>query len=83
MTEAYRQMWQELGMDLERHDLFLAALPEAFSAVFLSQSNRPQGMAYFDNLLMEAHGGRIREILDRKKEGKPVVGTFCVFVGRN
>ncbi|SMB91330.1 Benzoyl-CoA reductase/2-hydroxyglutaryl-CoA dehydratase subunit, BcrC/BadD/HgdB [Thermanaeromonas toyohensis ToBE] len=79
-NEAYRQMWQELGMDLRQHDLFLAALPEAFNTVFLSQSNRPQGMAYFDNLLMEAHGGRIREILDRKKEGKPVVGTFCVFV---
>ncbi|GFN22856.1 3-hydroxyacyl-ACP dehydratase [Thermanaeromonas sp. C210] len=78
--EAYRQMWQELGMDLERHDLFLGVLPEAFGTVYLSQSNRPQGMGYFDNLLMEAHGGRIQEILERKKEGAPVVGTFCVFV---
>ncbi len=44
------------------------------------QDNRPKGMDYFDNLIAEIHGGRIAEILEAKKKGSPVVGTFCVFV---
>ncbi|WP_156276586.1 double-cubane-cluster-containing anaerobic reductase [Neomoorella glycerini] len=73
-------MWRALDMDLEKHDVFLGGLPGAFSEVFLQQENRPAGMAYFDNALAEAHGGRIKEILEQKKTGRPVVGTFCVFV---
>ena len=29
------QMWADLGMDLEKHDLLCAALPGAFGDVFL------------------------------------------------
>ncbi|WP_434075580.1 double-cubane-cluster-containing anaerobic reductase [Moorella naiadis (nom. illeg.)] len=72
-------MWRELDMDLEKHDIFLGALPAAFSEVFLQQENRPAGMAYFDNTLAEAHGGRIQEIMAGKKAGRLVAGTFCVF----
>ncbi|WP_422880228.1 double-cubane-cluster-containing anaerobic reductase [Moorella sulfitireducens] len=73
-------MWRVLGLDLERHDVFLGALPGAFSEVFLLQENRPEGMAYFDNLLGEAHGRRVQEVLEQKKAGRVVAGTFCVFV---
>ncbi|MGI9862460.1 double-cubane-cluster-containing anaerobic reductase [Moorella naiadis] len=79
MSDAYREMWRELDMDLEKHDIFLGALPAAFSEVFLQQENRPAGMAYFDNTLAEAHGGRIQEIMAGKKAGRLVAGTFCVF----
>ena len=37
-------------------------------------------MAYFDNMVAEIFGGRIKEMLAVKKEGKPVVGTFCVYI---
>ncbi len=37
-------------------------------------------MDYFDGIISEIHGGRVKELLDAKKQGKPVVGTFCVFV---
>ncbi|MGI9952289.1 double-cubane-cluster-containing anaerobic reductase [Moorellaceae bacterium AZ2] len=80
MSEAYRKMWEDLGIDLDKHDAFLGALPPAFSEVFLQQENRPAGMAYFDNLLNEAHGQRIQEILAQKAAGRLVAGTFCVFV---
>jgi benzoyl-CoA reductase/2-hydroxyglutaryl-CoA dehydratase subunit BcrC/BadD/HgdB len=80
LSDACREMWRDLGLDLERHDAFLAALPEAFSEVFLQQDNRPAGMAYFDNLLGEAHGRRVEEILAHKRAGRLVAGTFCVFV---
>lgn len=79
MNEVYREMWHNLGMDLEKHDVFLGALPPAFSEVFLGQENRPAGMAYFDNALAEAHGGRIQEIMAEKQAGRLVAGTFCVF----
>ncbi|MGB9905275.1 MAG: double-cubane-cluster-containing anaerobic reductase, partial [Desulfotomaculales bacterium] len=73
-------MWRALDMDLEKHDIFLGALPAAFSEVFLNQDNRPASMAYFDNAVAEAHGGRVKEILEQKKAGRLVAGTFCVFV---
>ncbi|MDN5327117.1 MAG: hypothetical protein PWP41_1813 [Moorella sp. (in: firmicutes)] len=79
MSDTYREMWRELNMDLEKHDVFLEALPAAFGEVFLQQEKRPAGMAYFDNALAEAHGGRIQEIIARKKAGRLVAGTFCVF----
>ena len=33
------KMWQELGMDVETHDLLCEALPQAFGDVFLSQTD--------------------------------------------
>jgi len=80
MSEAYKEIWKELGLDLERHDCFLAILPEAIEEVLLKQPNRPQGMAYFDGALAEAHGARIKEVFEHKKAGGLLVGTFCVFV---
>jgi benzoyl-CoA reductase/2-hydroxyglutaryl-CoA dehydratase subunit BcrC/BadD/HgdB len=79
VADEYHEMWRELGMDVEKHDAFLSALPGAFGEVFLQQPNRPAGMAYFDNLLREAHSRRVKEILEEKKAGHPVVGTFCVY----
>ena len=43
-----REMWQSLGMDLETHDQLCAVLPTAFGDVYLSQENRPAGMAFYD-----------------------------------
>lgn len=42
----YRSMWEDLGMDIEKHDLLCEALPEVFGGVYLSQENRPEGMNY-------------------------------------
>lgn len=55
-------------------------LTGAYKNIFLSQKNRPARMAYFDEMIENIFSGRIQEIVTAKEEGRPVVGTFCVFV---
>jgi benzoyl-CoA reductase/2-hydroxyglutaryl-CoA dehydratase subunit BcrC/BadD/HgdB len=73
-------MWKGLGLDLEAHDALLSMLGNVYSAVFLAQPNRPEGMKYFDFVMTEVHGLRIKELLDAKAEGRKVVGSYCTFV---
>ncbi|MCX5998925.1 MAG: double-cubane-cluster-containing anaerobic reductase [Chloroflexi bacterium] len=80
MTESNRQMWTELGIDLEQHDLLMNALPPIFKEVYLTQKNRPQGMGFFDFVVGDIHGIRVRELRQRAIEGDKVVATYCVFV---
>jgi len=76
----YRQMWSDLGMDLDKHDLLCEALPDAFHGVYLSQENRPQGMDFFNFVVSEIHGVRPAELIEHQKAGGKVFGTFCVYV---
>ena len=76
----YRDMWSGLGLDLTAHDGLLAVLGKAYGDLFLSQPNRPEGMKYFDFVMSEVHGLRIKELLDAKAQGRKVVGSYCTFV---
>jgi benzoyl-CoA reductase/2-hydroxyglutaryl-CoA dehydratase subunit BcrC/BadD/HgdB len=76
----YTQMWSDLGLDLQAHDVLLSVLGAAYQDVFLSQKDRPESMKYFDFVMSEVHGLRIKELLDAKAEGRIVVGSYCVFV---
>ena len=80
MSSEYEQMWKDLGLDLAAHDALLQVLGKAYGDIFLSQANRPKGMEYFDFVMSEVHGLRIKELVDGKKEGRKVVGSYCVFV---
>ncbi len=80
MAANYEQMWKDLGLDLVAHDMLLQALGKGYQDIFLTQESRPQAMDYFNFVMSEVHGLRIKELLDGKKEGKKVVGSFCVFV---
>jgi hypothetical protein len=64
MSEDYRSMWADLGLDLEAHDALLGVLSQAYQDIYLAQKNRPEGMGYFDFVMSEVHGLRIRESLD-------------------
>lgn len=79
MADNY-ELWGSLGMDLENHDLLCAALPQAFGDVFLSQENRPEGMAFWDAVAADIHGIRAHEMVQAQAEGHKVFGTFCVYV---
>ena len=79
-VKAYPEMWNGLGMDVARFDKARQMLGETYRKMFLSQANRPGAMAYFDDLVAEIFGRRIEELLTAKKEGRPVVGTFCVYI---
>jgi len=76
----YRQMWNDLGMDLDKHDLLCEVLPDAFGGVYLSQQNRPQGMDFYDFVVSEIHGVRPAEMMEHQNAGGKVFGTFCVYV---
>jgi benzoyl-CoA reductase/2-hydroxyglutaryl-CoA dehydratase subunit BcrC/BadD/HgdB len=79
-TIDYRPMWAELGLNLEKHDALLSVLGQAYADTFLSQENRPDRMGYFDFVMSEVHGLRIKELRDAQAAGRIVVGAFCVFV---
>ena len=80
MSEPYRSMWTELGLDLAAHDALLSVLGKGYQDIYLSQKNRPEGMGYFDFVMSEVHGLRIRELMDEKAAGRKIVGSYCVFV---
>ncbi len=74
-------LWKSLGIDLERNDEFLGMLGVVYPEVYLSQPNRPKGMAYFDEVTFDIHGAPIQEMLDEKERtGAQIVGTFCIYV---
>lgn len=79
-TKDYTGMWKDLGINLEAHDGLLKVLGQAYTDVYLTQENRPEGMEYLDFVLSEIHGLRIEELQTAKKEGRKVIGTFCLYV---
>lgn len=63
----YVQMWKDLGMDLESHDMLCQVLPTAVGDVFLTQKNRPKAMDFWDLVISEVHGIRPRRAHSRAK----------------
>ena len=80
MSVDYTSMWEKLGLDLEGHNALLGVLGKAYKDIYLSQTRRPEGMAYFDFVMNEVHGLRIKELLDEKATGRKIIGSYCVFV---
>ena len=75
-----QKMWADLGMNLEMHDMLCEVLPGAIGDVFMSQENRPAAMDYFDMVLADVHGLRPSELVEFRKNGGKVFGTFCAYV---
>jgi benzoyl-CoA reductase/2-hydroxyglutaryl-CoA dehydratase subunit BcrC/BadD/HgdB len=80
MAENCRSMWTDLGLDLKAHDALLEVLGKGYRDIYLSQKNRPEGMGYFDFVMSEVHGLRIKELMDEKAAGRKIIGSYCVFV---
>jgi benzoyl-CoA reductase/2-hydroxyglutaryl-CoA dehydratase subunit BcrC/BadD/HgdB len=80
MDDEYTTMWKDLGLNLEAHDALLGVLGNAYKDIFLTQKDRPEGMGYFDFVMSEVHGLRIKELLDEKLQGRKIIGSYCVFV---
>ncbi|MBU0680714.1 MAG: 2-hydroxyacyl-CoA dehydratase family protein [Proteobacteria bacterium] len=76
----YPEVWQALDMDVPRFDKMRLMMGDMYAKAFLGQPNRPAAMTYFDNMIAEIHGGRVKELLAAKAEGRPVIGTFCVYI---
>ena len=80
MSEQYEKMWEGLGLDLGAHDALLGVLGKGYQDIYLALKDRPESMGYFDFVMTEVHGLRIKELLDEKAAGRKVIGSFCVFV---
>ena len=75
-----RKLWEDLGVDMEKHDQLMTALPTMFKDVFLTQEKTPKKMDYFYGLAGDIHGQRVKEINEGRKNGRKAIATFCVFV---
>jgi hypothetical protein len=40
MSEDYRSVWSDLGLDLAAHDALLSVLGPAYQGIYLAQKNR-------------------------------------------
>ena len=80
MTDDNRKMWADLGIDLEPHGALLSALGPIYQDIYLSQQNRPEGMGFFDFVVGDIHGIRVKELRESAMNGGKVVATYCVFV---
>lgn len=78
--EAYHQLWNKLGIDTQKISAGIDSAIKRHADVFLTQKNRPDGMVYFDNFWHNLQTERIKELNDLKDQGKPLVGTFCIYV---
>jgi benzoyl-CoA reductase/2-hydroxyglutaryl-CoA dehydratase subunit BcrC/BadD/HgdB len=74
------KMWTDLNIDLKSHDMLLSALGPIFQDVYLSQKNRPAGMGFYDFVVGDIHGIRVKELQEHARNGGKVVATYCVFV---
>ncbi len=79
-VEQYRELLSDIGVDVEKHAKMMEIGLESYKKQFLSQPNRPKSMEYFDWFMSEIQGQRIAEINELRKQKKPAVGTFCIFV---
>ncbi|MCE5251623.1 2-hydroxyacyl-CoA dehydratase family protein [bacterium] len=76
----HTQLWTDLGLDVPLHEKLVDSLGARYGEIIMSQKNRPRGMGYFDEAVHESHGGRIQEIVDAKRQGAKMIGTFCIYV---
>jgi len=66
-------------MDIEKHGQLLNGLGQYYGSAVMSQKNRPKKMDYFDFVVSEVHGLRIKELNDLRAQGKKVIGAFCIY----
>jgi benzoyl-CoA reductase/2-hydroxyglutaryl-CoA dehydratase subunit BcrC/BadD/HgdB len=80
MADDNVKMWQELDIDLKTHDTLLGALGPMYQEIYLSQRKRPEGMGFYDFVVGDIHGIRVKELREHAAKGGKVVATYCVFV---
>ena len=79
-SEDHHPMWEKLGLDLKKHDELLSILPDIYKEIYIdTQENRPD-MSFFDFVVSDIHGIRIKELVEAKTKGSKIIGTFCVYV---
>ena len=84
MTTDNVQMWKDLYIDLDSHDMLLNALGPIYQDVYLSQENRPQGMGFFDFVVgadMVTHNKPHPEMVEQILEALNISAAKTTLVG--
>jgi benzoyl-CoA reductase/2-hydroxyglutaryl-CoA dehydratase subunit BcrC/BadD/HgdB len=79
-SSPHYEMWKNIGLNLPAHDQLMSVLGQVYPEIYLKQADRPESMSAFDAFIGEIHGKRVAELLEAQKEGRKVIGSFCVFV---
>ena len=79
MSGNHVELWKSIGINIEKHNVLLNALGQFYTNIYLSQKDRPKKMDYFDFIVSEIHGLRIKELNDIRSSGKKVIGAFCIY----
>ncbi|WP_419782300.1 double-cubane-cluster-containing anaerobic reductase [Malaciobacter marinus] len=79
-VQEHRSLLKDIGVDVDRHAKMMEMGLESYKAQFMTQKNRPEAMKYFDWFMSEMQGQRIAEINELRKNKKPAIGAFCIFV---
>ncbi len=75
-----RQMWSDIGIDLDKHDIFLDTFPGVYKRIIQKQERRPDKIDYFSRMVASVHGRRPYELFEHKQQGGKVFGVYCVYV---
>ena len=78
--EQFKEMWSDLGLNVPLHEELISFLGKKYKDMVLGQWNRPDKMEYFDDAVHNSHSGRVKEIIESRKNGAKMVGTFCIYV---
>ena len=76
----HARLWTELGLDVALCRELTESGARRYRRMILSQTRRPTHMDYFDRMVAEAHGGRVEEIVEARRAGAKLLGTFCIYV---
>ena len=79
-TGEHADLYKEIGLNMEKFSTQQCVAGDLYKRTFTAQQNRPAAISYFDDMVADIYGLRIREIMAAKKQGQIVVGNFCVFV---
>jgi benzoyl-CoA reductase/2-hydroxyglutaryl-CoA dehydratase subunit BcrC/BadD/HgdB len=79
-VDDHRELLAELELDVGLHDRLMAAQGAVYRDMIAAQADRPARMAYFDRAVHDAHGARVAEIVAAQRQGRKMVGTFCIYV---
>ncbi len=79
MSDLYTDV-EDLGMDLESHDIALPGAAECCRRCFPDAGEPPHRYGFLESGDFRVHGIRPAELIEAQKKGQKVFGTFCVYV---
>ncbi|MCF6245892.1 MAG: 2-hydroxyacyl-CoA dehydratase family protein [Desulfobacula sp.] len=73
--------WKKIALDVGIQNIISDDFAKKHAMIYQGQKNRPKAMAYFDQAALNTFKARgVEELIEHKKNGSKIVGTFCTFV---